>query len=428
MAISSPREANRVPSLVSVSSTDGTTPVNPWTDPITHRLLVDASVTIAANSSVNVNQFGGTNVTLGQKTMSASMPVVLASDQTSIPVAATLSAETTKVIGTVNIAASQTIAVTNAGTFVVQENGAALTSLQLLDDVVVAQGTALGSTKVDLIGGSVTTNAPTFTTGQINQLSLTTAGGLRVDLKDSAANTNNFNVNLAASAATVTVSATNLSTNIAQIGGATVTQGSGTATNALRVELANNGTGNISTVAAVTAITNALPVGTNSIGKISDITTSVVPGTGATNLGKAEDAAHASGDTGVAAWGVRNDNLATTFGNDQDYGPIATDLKGRVQVSQKAATGTLTNVAASASSATVLAANSARIGATVTNDSSSVVYLKFGATASTTSYTVVLAGAASAPFSYYEVPAGYTGIIDGIWASATGNARVTEIT
>lgn len=222
--------------------------------------------------------------------------------------------------------------------------------------------------------------------------------------------------------------AANQSVNLAQVAGSNTQTGSGTASGAQRVELANNGTGVIATVGAVTAITNALPTGTNSIGKISDITTSVVPGTAATNLGKAEDAAHASGDTGVFALGVRNDNLATTYGADQDYSPLATDLKGRVMVAQKAATGTLTNVGASATSVTVLAASSARIGATITNDSSALLYLKFGATASTTSYTVVLAGAASAPFSYYEVPAGYTGIIDGIWASATGNARVTEIT
>jgi hypothetical protein len=58
--------------------------------------------------------------TLGQAAMAASTPVVLASNQTSIPVAATLTAETTKVIGTVNVAAAQTIAVTNAGTFATQ--------------------------------------------------------------------------------------------------------------------------------------------------------------------------------------------------------------------------------------------------------------------------------------------------------------------
>jgi hypothetical protein len=200
--------------------------------------------------------------------------------------------------------------------------------------------------------------------------------------------------------------AANQSVNNAQINGVAPLMGNGASgTGAQRVTLASDSTGNIATIG-----------------------TSVTPGTGAANLGKAEDAAHTSGDTGVAVWGVRNDNLATTYGADQDYGPLATDKNGRVLVAQKAATGTLSNVSASATSVTVLAANSARIGATITNDSSSVVYLKFGATASTTSYTVVLAGAVTAPFSYYEVPAGYTGIIDGIWASAAGSARVTEIT
>src|SRR3990167_4768272 len=47
------------------------------------------------------------------------------------------------------------------------------------------------------------------------------------------------------------------------------TTGSGTATGALRVELPTNGTGVIATVSAVTAITNALPAGTNAIGKLA---------------------------------------------------------------------------------------------------------------------------------------------------------------
>jgi hypothetical protein len=45
--------------------------------------------------------------TLGQTTMSASVPVTIASNQSSYPVAATLAAETTKVIGTVNVTATQ---------------------------------------------------------------------------------------------------------------------------------------------------------------------------------------------------------------------------------------------------------------------------------------------------------------------------------
>ncbi len=53
-------------------------------------------------------------------------------------------------------------------------------------------------------------------------------------------------------------------------------------------------------------------------GGSSDIT-SIIPGTGATNLGKAEDAATASGDTGVAILERRIDTLASSAGADLDY-------------------------------------------------------------------------------------------------------------
>lgn len=86
-------------------------------------------------------------------------------------------------------------------------------------------------------------------------------------------------------------------------------------------------------------------------------------------------------------------------------------------------TATLSNVAGSASSVTVLAANTARRGASIYNDSTSVLYLKFGSTASSTSFTVKMQAD-----EYFEVPFGYSGILTGIWVSATGAARVTEIT
>lgn len=214
--------------------------------------------------------------------------------------------------------------------------------------------------------------------------------------------------------------AANQSVNIAQVAGATAATGHGTASGALRVELPTDGTG---VIAAVTAITNALPVGTNSVGKISDITTSVVPGTGATNLGKAEDAGHSSGDTGILMLGVRNDSVAAFSGTDLDYTPIGTDAAGTVYVVQKSATATLTNVGSSATSVTLLSANTARKGAQFYNDSTQICYVKFGTTASSTSFTVPLAAAA-----YYELPAGYTGRIDGIWVSSNGNMRITEVT
>lgn len=57
--------------------------------------------------------------------------------------------------------------------------------------------------------------------------------------------------------------------DVASFAGTTAVIGSGTATGALRVELPTNGTGVIATVSAVTAITNALPAGTNAIGKLA---------------------------------------------------------------------------------------------------------------------------------------------------------------
>lgn len=83
---------------------------------------------------------------------------------------------------------------------------------------------------------------------------------------------------------------------------------------------------------------------------------------------------------------------------------------------------TLANVASSASSVTIFAANAAAKGRTVYNDSTAVLYLKFGTTASTTSYTVQLAAG-----DYFEFPQPlYGGAVDGIWAAANGAARTTE--
>lgn len=105
---------------------------------------------------------------------------------------------------------------------------------------------------------------------------------------------------------------------------------------------------------------------------------------------------------------------------------IANDSTGTVRIAN-ATTPTQSSVAGSATSVSLLASNANRRGATIVNESSAVLYLKLGATASTTSYSVAMAGSASAPYAYYEVPFAYSGAIDGIWASATGNARITEI-
>ena len=91
----------------------------------------------------------------------------------------------------------------------------------------------------------------------------------------------------------------------------------------------------------VSAIRSALPAGTNAIGKLSansgvDIgdvdVTSVTPGTTASALGKAEDAAHASGDVGVMSLCVRAASATdrSAGATDGDYEPCAVDANGKL--------------------------------------------------------------------------------------------------
>lgn len=61
--------------------------------------------------------------------------------------------------------------------------------------------------------------------------------------------------------------------------------------------------------------------------------TSLVPGTGATNLGKAEDAPHSSGDTGVMVFGVYKATPTQLSGTDSDYSPPTLDANGALWVS-----------------------------------------------------------------------------------------------
>lgn len=83
------------------------------------------------------------------------------------------------------------------------------------------------------------------------------------------------------------------------------------------------------------------------------------------------------------------------------------------------------NVAASASSVTLLAGNGLRKGYKVYNDSSANLRVdESGGTASTTNFTYLLG-----PNEFYETTELFpVGAITGIWESATGSARVTEMT
>ena len=104
---------------------------------------------------------------------------------------------------------------------------------------------------------------------------------------------------------------------------------------------------------------------------------------------------------------------------------IETAAEGHVQRVQVggASTCTTTSVASSATNVTLLSANADRLGATLFNDSSSDVFVKFGATASSSSFNIEMG-----PDGYFEVPFGYRGQIDAIWGTANGNMRIGEFT
>ena len=156
--------------------------------------------------------------------------------------------------------------------------------------------------------------------------------------------------------------------------------------------------------------------------------TNALLATGAAGLGKAEDAVHASGDVGVMSLGVRNDNAATARSSaNGDYDTVSVDANGAQFVRDRPApTSVVTSVTPTTTSGTLLALNAARRGAALFNNTDRDVFVLLGSTATaTTSFTVKLASG-----DYYEVPASYSGVIDGILASGpvgSGTVLVTEV-
>ena len=65
---------------------------------------------------------------------------------------------------------------------------------------------------------------------------------------------------------------------------------------------------------------------------------SIIPGTGATSLGKAEDELHAGGDVGIMALGVRKDSMGN-FGDNGDYSPFQLTSDGELRVNIASSVG-----------------------------------------------------------------------------------------
>lgn len=181
----------------------------------------------------------------------------------------------------------------------------------------------------------------------------------------------------------------------------------------------------------VTATNNPLP----DFSFVSGFQKTTVSGTLTANLGTIGSAATESTLSSVntklpASLGQKTmtASLPVTLASNQSALSVTGDVNitnSQIVVEPRAlSTTAVTSVAASASSVQLLAANTGRRRFSVYNDSTATLRLKLGTTASTTSYTVKLV-----PDAYYESVIGdYTGRIDGIWESATGSARITEVT
>lgn len=193
------------------------------------------------------------------------------------------------------------------------------------------------------------------------------------------------------------------------------------------------GTNNIGDVDVLTL--PALPAGTNAIGKlgansgvdIGDVdVTSVAPGVAATSLGKAEDAAHTTGDVGVMALGVRSDTAAALAGTTGDYLPLITDALGRLWVNVGATpTPTASSAAPTSFTATsstaIFTQNNGALLRTFQNDSDKDLYLMLRAAA------VSIAGGGyhvkvAANGGFFSTD--YKGEVRGIMSAAIGTGQV----
>lgn len=200
-------------------------------------------------------------------------------------------------------------AVTNAGTFATQE------SQILADNAGFTDGTtkvfAAGYIYDEVAGTALTENDVAAARINVNR-------GL-VNIIEDGVTRGRYATVTASNALKVDASgvAVPITDNSGSITVDYATTGSGTATGALRVELPTNGTGTV-----------GLNAGTNAIGKLAansgvdigdvDIL-SIIPGTGATNLGKARDSAIGATDTGVAMLGVRRNTPTAETPAAGDY-------------------------------------------------------------------------------------------------------------
>lgn len=118
------------------------------------------------------------------------------------------------------------------------------------------------------------------------------------------------------------------------------------------------------------------------------------------------------------------DGVETLLGTiDTDTGAIATATAAAADTLARAATGSVSAIADTATSTTLLSSSASRKGFRITNTSSAVLYVKYGTTASATDFTARLP-----QYAYLEENF-YSGRVDAVWASDPGDgaALITSL-
>lgn len=276
-------------------------------------LTVDGTVAVSGTVAVTDNAGSLTvdNAALavtGGGVEASALRVTLASDSTGVVSVddngSTLSIDdgggVITVDGTVGVSGTVTVgshAVTNAGTFATQVDGAALTSLQLIDDTVFAEDTAAQAADKGIAILAVRRDADTSLVGTDNDyanLQVNAAGSLKVAIT---AGAGSGGTSIADGA-----SFTRDTTSITPAGAAVETSAP-TLTN-----------GDVAALSMTTA--GALRVAVASGGVV----------------GVLEDAASAGGEEGVLMLGVRRDTAASSSGTDGDFSTLNLDSTGRLHV------------------------------------------------------------------------------------------------
>lgn len=235
-----------------------------------------------------VNAFITNTNANGSATSANSSPVVIASDQIAVAVKAASAAFASGSIASGALASGSI----SSGAAV---SGAFATGA--IADLAVAQG-ATTSGKVGNMGlAAVTTAAPTYTTGQLDPLSLDTAGSLRINCTTGCSASTSITswgggtlgamANFGTTPTAVLVPGMNASLFI---GTTAASAGHGTAATALRVELPTDGTGVVGLNAGSALIgkvgIDQTTVGTTNAVSVAQIgATTVLTGTGAVGTG-----------------------------------------------------------------------------------------------------------------------------------------------